>query len=221
MQCFAKGRSKQEIEAESRGARQILRACASRDPGWFGPRALDIRPHSSVSTRPRLSVADGKLLSVYDKMHLVMFGEYVPLFDLWPSLYKLTPMGEGLTPGSGRRRKDRRHLVRAEHLLRDRSFRTCSASRSINSAARAREPDVLVNLTNDGWFWGSSELDLHLHLRRVPRGRMPQAAVDRRQYRLLGLDRRRGNGRSKKAPRREYGFYHRRCRTRRPRQLLP
>ena len=23
-------------------------------------------------------------------------------------------------------------------------------------------PDVLVNLTNDGWFWGSSELDMHL-----------------------------------------------------------
>ncbi len=24
------------------------------------------------------------------------------------------------------------------------------------------DPDVLVNLTNDGWFWGSSALDLHL-----------------------------------------------------------
>ncbi len=24
------------------------------------------------------------------------------------------------------------------------------------------EPDVLVNLTNDGWFWGSSELEMHL-----------------------------------------------------------
>ena len=23
-------------------------------------------------------------------------------------------------------------------------------------------PDVLVNLTNDAWFWGSSELDMHL-----------------------------------------------------------
>lgn len=23
-------------------------------------------------------------------------------------------------------------------------------------------PDVIVNLTNDGWFWGSSELDMHL-----------------------------------------------------------
>ena len=28
--------------------------------------------------------------------------------------------------------------------------------------AAARLPDVLVNLTNDGWFWGSSELDMHL-----------------------------------------------------------
>jgi apolipoprotein N-acyltransferase len=27
---------------------------------------------------------------------------------------------------------------------------------------RGRRPDVLVNLTNDGWFWGSSELDMHL-----------------------------------------------------------
>lgn len=28
--------------------------------------------------------------------------------------------------------------------------------------AQDREPDILVNLTNDGWFWGSSELDMHL-----------------------------------------------------------
>ena len=28
--------------------------------------------------------------------------------------------------------------------------------------AEGREPDVLINLTNDGWFWGSSELDMHL-----------------------------------------------------------
>jgi apolipoprotein N-acyltransferase len=35
--------------------------------------------------------------------------------------------------------------------------------RQINTlAAEGKEPDVLVNLTNDGWFWGSSELDLHL-----------------------------------------------------------
>jgi len=29
-------------------------------------------------------------------------------------------------------------------------------------ARRGAAPDVLVNLTNDGWFWGSSILDLQL-----------------------------------------------------------
>ncbi len=29
-------------------------------------------------------------------------------------------------------------------------------------SAAGNEPDLLANLTNDGWFWGSSELDLHL-----------------------------------------------------------
>ena len=33
---------------------------------------------------------------------------------------------------------------------------------TLELAAQGREPDVLVNLTNDGWFWGSSELQLHL-----------------------------------------------------------
>ncbi len=28
--------------------------------------------------------------------------------------------------------------------------------------ARNEEPDLLINLTNDGWFFGSTELDLHL-----------------------------------------------------------
>lgn len=28
---------------------------------------------------------------------------------------------------------------------------------------RGRPPDVLINLTNDGWFWGSSILDMHLN----------------------------------------------------------
>ena len=27
---------------------------------------------------------------------------------------------------------------------------------------RGQEPDVIVNITNDGWFHGSSELDMHL-----------------------------------------------------------
>jgi apolipoprotein N-acyltransferase len=39
------------------------------------------------------------------------------------------------------------------HLIRD----------SVNElAARGEEPDVLVNLTDDGWFYGAAVLDFHL-----------------------------------------------------------
>ena len=50
---------------------------------------------------------------------------------------------------------------------------------------------MLVNLTNDGWFWGSSELDMHLAcgVFRAVECRKPLS--DRRQHGLLGLDRRR------------------------------
>ena len=35
--------------------------------------------------------------------------------------------------------------------------------RHVNELAAADQfPDVLVNLTNDSWFWGSSELEMHL-----------------------------------------------------------
>ena len=27
---------------------------------------------------------------------------------------------------------------------------------------QGQEPQILVNVTNDGWFWGSSELEQHL-----------------------------------------------------------
>jgi apolipoprotein N-acyltransferase len=32
----------------------------------------------------------------------------------------------------------------------------------VELARRDQTPNVLVNLTNDAWFWGSSELDMHL-----------------------------------------------------------
>ncbi len=106
--------------------------------------------------------ADGDVRAQYDKMHPVPFGEYVPLADRFPWLNALTPTHSGLTPGAEpiaekiaglRFSPDVCYETAVPHLIR----------RQINELAeRGQEPDVLVNLTNDGWFWGSSELDLHL-----------------------------------------------------------
>ena len=106
--------------------------------------------------------ADGEVAGRYDKMHPVMFGEYVPLGGVFPWLYRLTPMGSGLTAG-------RRPLcVR----VGERCFSPCicfenTVPHLIRRQVRALQSqghpvDGLITITNDGWFWGSSLLDVHL-----------------------------------------------------------
>ena len=106
--------------------------------------------------------AAGQMRACYDKMYPVMFGEYLPFADAIPALYKLTPLRAGLTAGS------RPVVVEVEGygLAPTICYETAlpGAIRSIVRAiaAAGHRPDVIVNLTNDGWFWGSSELDMHL-----------------------------------------------------------
>ncbi|HUY32100.1 MAG TPA: apolipoprotein N-acyltransferase [Pirellulales bacterium] len=104
----------------------------------------------------------GRLGPRYDKTHRVLFGEYVPLAKQFPWLYQLTPLGGGLEPGTALptfRAGDAKLSANIcyesvlAHVVRDQVDRL---------RRQGDEPDVLVNLTNDGWFRGSNELDLHL-----------------------------------------------------------
>ncbi|MGE0376714.1 MAG: apolipoprotein N-acyltransferase, partial [Planctomycetaceae bacterium] len=100
----------------------------------------------------------------YDKLHRVPFGEFIPLRDEVPWLRKLTPFGDGfgIDAGQAIRIFDDGHwryapLICFEdtvpHLVRQ----------VVEASGKEGDPaDVLVNLTNDGWFHGSSELDQHL-----------------------------------------------------------
>lgn len=110
---------------------------------------------------------DGTLLGRYDKRHLVLFGEYVPLGDALPWLYILTPLDGGLTPGT----REDTFVVGSTRWAANICFETVLAHLIHGQVARLRgrgdEPQVLVNLTNDGWFRGSSILDLHLAASRL------------------------------------------------------
>ena len=106
--------------------------------------------------------AEGRQLGRYDKMHPVLFGECVPLGERFPWLYRLTPLPAGLTPG--------RRPVAVDIAGWNVAPTICFESTLpgvVRSIVRELDvdgvrPDVIVNLTNDGWFWGSSELDMHL-----------------------------------------------------------
>ena len=106
--------------------------------------------------------ATGKVLDCYEKMHPVVFGEYLPLAERFPWLYRLTPLPAGLTAGTepvAVRIADR---CVATNICYETTLPEAVRSLVLTLEKQDRRPDLLVNLTNDGWFWGSSELDMHL-----------------------------------------------------------
>lgn len=103
----------------------------------------------------------------YDKLHRVPFGEYLPLSGTLPFLGSLTPYrGDyGISAGAGPVTFEYRGVRYAPIICFEDTVpdvvRGAVRPRQSSSAA-GRGADVILNLTNDGWFHGSSELDQHL-----------------------------------------------------------
>lgn len=116
--------------------------------------------NSAAFVRP-----DVGLTGRYDKMHRVPFGEYIPFYNELPFLASMTPYhGSGLDKGEGgaifEYGKWRMAPVicfedTVPHLVR-------GIVGSGSGHETAKPVDLIVNLSNDGWFHGSSELDQHL-----------------------------------------------------------
>ncbi|MCX7390496.1 MAG: apolipoprotein N-acyltransferase [Planctomycetia bacterium] len=104
----------------------------------------------------------GKPLGCYDKMYPVLFGEYVPLANIFPWLYRLTPLPVGLTAGTTPLAVTIDGTLVAVNICYETTLPRSVRQTVLKISQENRRPDLLVNLSNDGWFWGSSELDLHL-----------------------------------------------------------
>ena len=106
---------------------------------------------------------DGKIVGTYDKMHRVMFGEYIPFADWIPFLYQVTPLTGGIVAGAepaALRLKNT--YCFSPNICYETAIPHVVRRQVAALEVRDEHPSALINLTNDAWYWGSNELDLHL-----------------------------------------------------------
>lgn len=119
-------------------------------------RARDATFNAAVATD-----AEGAMRGRYDKRKLAPFGEYLPLGDLLPALYDLTPRTGRLSAGApSEPLRVGGHTVATTICYED------ILPSYVRDLFGEGDPALLVNLTNDGWFGGTDEPALHWSLSR-------------------------------------------------------
>jgi apolipoprotein N-acyltransferase len=126
-------------------------------------RSATERPTIQAFNSSALVEPDGKIVGTYDKMHRVMFGEYIPFADWLPFLYRITPLTGGIIAGTepAALRTSTGYLF-APNICYETAIPHVIRRQVATLDRRGEHPDALVNLTNDAWYWRSSELDMHL-----------------------------------------------------------
>lgn len=129
-------------------------------------RAADTPPNERVS-RAYNSIYvidhDGSISAIYDKVHLVPFGEYLPFQNLLErlGLQQLTKLRGGFLAGDRRRAMNVPRAPKALPLI---CYEAIFPGAAVPPGER---PGWLVNVTNDGWFGISSGPYQHFEQARM------------------------------------------------------
>jgi apolipoprotein N-acyltransferase len=137
------------VESDANARAAIAEAAAG--PAMVGSIRFD------ANNRPRNSLigvyGPGPAAAIYDKWHLVPFGEYIP--DWLPVPVKLLP-GEGLAAGTGPKTLRMPGIPPAGALI---CYEAIFPGFVVDEADR---PAWMVNITNDAWFGNSTGPRQHL-----------------------------------------------------------
>mgnify|MGYP001173725110 CR=1 FL=1 len=140
---------------------KIVRGIPRLTSDWllFGsPSYLEEGKRTSYMNSAFLLSPDGKVAGKYDKVHLVPYGEYVPLRNYFPFINKLVAgigdfrKGEGNVP-----------LAFGNHSL---GILICYEGifPELSRAYKKEGAKLLVNITNDAWFGRTSAPYQHLSM---------------------------------------------------------
>ncbi len=136
---------------------------------------VDYRKDATGRDRPYNSAVmlapSGELVGQYDKMHLVPFGEYVPYRWLLGWIGRVVPELSDFAPGTTRTLVPTPQGRAAVLICYEAIF-----PGEVRSLV-ARGAELLVNISNDGWFGQSAAPEQHFEMARL-------RAVETRRYLL-------------------------------------
>ncbi len=129
----------------------------------FGAHGVETFNSAVLITPDGRWCAPGRLeQSYYDKMHLVPFGEFMPFARSVPWFQSLSPLCTSDSPGERPKALMLKNICLVPNICYETVLPQVIREQLVTLRQEGHEPQILVNVTNDGWFWGSSELEQHL-----------------------------------------------------------
>jgi len=141
-----------------------------------------LRLNSALLIQPQRGDELGKMYR-YDKMHLVMFGEYIPFADYLPNDFFLRtlcpeasagdkpvafpigqvdrrPLGGDAIAGQGSENK--KIVFASVNICFESTVAPLIRRNVLELRKQGYDPRVLINISNDGWFRFSQQIEQHL-----------------------------------------------------------
>lgn len=125
---------------------------------------VDYEGQRHYSNRMYLVSPEGQPVDYYDKVHLVPFGEYVPLAKVFFFVRAIAALAVDMAPGQAGKTLEAQAMVLGPLICYESIFADLARQHRLNGA------NLLLNPTNDAWFGhtgASAQHFAHLVLRAV------------------------------------------------------